>query len=1265
MKVRKKARRPWMLEELEPRTVPSASVLGYHNDNSETGQNLSETILTPNNVNTSTFGKLFSETLDGQVYAQPLVQSGVNIPSGPNRGVHNIVFIATEHDSLYAFDGDTGKKLWQDSFLTGIAGAIVTPVPVDDLQEGGPPDIAPEIGITGTPVIDGATNTLYVIARTKEVVDGVNHYVQRLHAVSTIDGSEKFGGPTTIADTSFDGTNYTLNSGPSVSGTGAGADDTGTIVFNALRQNQRAALTLAGGKVYAAWSGHYDANPYHGWVLGFDAATLQLKAVFNDTPNGSQGGIWESGAGLVADSSGYLYLVSGNGDFDTNLDDNGFPVNGNYGDSLIKLAVDPTSSADNPNVNGWGVKVVDYFTPHNQADLNAADLDLGSGGIAILPDAVGTTAHPHLLAFAGKEGTIYLVDRDNLGKYDDTTDNVVQSLVDVLPTGDGNGASFDTPAFYQNKLYYVAHQDVGRTFGIANGSAQVSTSPGSMSSDPFGLYGSTPSISADGSSNGIVWDLDRGANQLRAYDAQGFDKELYTSDQASGGRDTLGSVVKFSVPTVANGRVFVGTSNSLVIYGLFSSLVPAAPTNLTAAAESASEIDLAWVPGSNNEDGYKVLRSTDNVTFTQVATAPAGATTFADTGLAAKTTYYYRVVATNAVGDSAPSATASATTANVGVPAAPKNLTAISAGQTEIDLLWQRGSTDETGFKISRSTDNVNFAQVGTAAAGAITFVDTNGLAAGTKYYYRVVAFNATGDSPPSNVASATTQQAHQPPAAPTNLTATALSASTINLAWLRGSTNEDGFRILRSADNTNFTQVGTAGAGLTTFSDANGLAALTTYYYRVVAFNAYGDSPASPTASATTKGAIPQPPTSLTATAVTKTEVDLLWVPGSTNQDGFKVLRSTDNVTFTQVATAAAGATTLADTGVARGTTYCYRVVAFNAYGDSLPSPTASATTSGSQPPAAPTGVKGSGTEGHVILSWTPPTGATSYNVYRSTTAGGEGATPLATGWTSTSFTDTGVAKGVTYFYQVTAVGTGGQSARSAEAGVYVFTDNERLVHSLYVDFLGRDGSLAEMDWWASRLVVSGQAGVATAILQSTDATAHLVSGLYVTFLGRAPVGGEEGYWVNQITQGGATIEQVTAGIVASGEFANRANALVGSTDADKNFILGLYNLLLHRPATGVSGAEIASWKGVLTAQGRSGVAAGFLASTEFRTGVVLTLYDGGPGGTAYQPFVPDLLHRKAAPSPAELAFWSQSSLDLWHIALAFASTGEFFNNA
>ena len=510
--------------------VGQVNVLTYHNDNARTGQNLNETVLTPGNVNSNAFGKLFSYAVDGQLYAQPLYVANVGIS---NKGVHNVVIAATEHDSVYAFDADTNigsnaVPLWQVSFINPAAG--VTTVPSADVNSD---NVAPEIGITSTPVIDPVSGTVYVEAKTKEVSGGNTSYVHRLHALDLGSGAEKFGGPMLIQ--------------VSVPGTGDGNDGLGHVPFNGLRQMNRPGLLLLNGVVYVAYASHGDTVPYHGWVVGYDAHTLQLLSVFNTTPNGGLGGIWQAGDGPAADAGGNIYFLTGNGSFDTN--------SGGYGDSFVKLAL-----------QGTNLTVADYFTPFDQQNLNNSDLDLGSGGVLLLPDEVGSLAHPHLMVGAGKEGKIYLVDRDNLGQFNAASDNVVE----VLPqtTGGGNWG-FDTPAYFNQTLYYLGGQDVLKAFAFSNGS--LVTNPVSTGDTTFGWPGAVPAISANGTNNGIVWALQTdsapsGSAILHAYDASNLSPELYNSTQA-GSRDDAGGAVKFTVPTIANGKVYVGSSSRLSVYG--------------------------------------------------------------------------------------------------------------------------------------------------------------------------------------------------------------------------------------------------------------------------------------------------------------------------------------------------------------------------------------------------------------------------------------------------------------------------------------------------------------------------------------------------------------------------------------------------------------------------------------------------------------------------------------------------------------------------
>lgn len=738
--------------------LAQADVLTVHNDNARTGVNSQETILTPANVNAQQFGKLFSLPTDGYVYAQPLYESNVIIPG---KGPHNVVFIATENDSVYAYDADSNAgpnsvPLWKVN--------LGTPVPQSDVISG---DMVPVVGITGTPVIDPSTQTIYLVAKTKEN----GQYYQRLHALDVATGAEKFGGPVTIQ--------------ASVSGVGDGTDGKGNVPFNALREHQRSGLALSNGVVYISWASHGDNNPYHGWVIGYNAQTLQQVMAFNDTPNGQRAGIWQAGMAPAIDDSGNLFFATGNGVYDANM-----PGGYEYGDSMLKL--DPVQQ-----------KIVDYFTPFNQASLNAADDDLASGGVILLPDQPG--AHPHLLVGAGKEGRIYLVDRDKMGGYNTNMDNVVQTIPGDLAYG-----SYDTPAFFNNNVYYlgsgsqlkaftlgtttattenfdassgfigaavtlngsaalhgskirltdggaseagsvwatnpvnigqfstefqfqitnpnadgmafvlqanspyalgnpggdlgyggignsicikfdlydnsgegtnstglfvngqdpwtpatdltpsginlhsgdifdvtmtydgtqkvlsvsikddsdhtkVATQsyniDIAATIGntaafagftggtggktatqdvldwsytstIDNGPVTfygLSSQPTSAASTTFGFPGATPSISANGASNGIVWvtqntnpnPADHGSAYdcvLHAYSAADVSQELYNSSQAANSRDDVGQYVKFSIPTVAGGKVYVGSTSNVGVYGL---LAPTSATDVT------------------------------------------------------------------------------------------------------------------------------------------------------------------------------------------------------------------------------------------------------------------------------------------------------------------------------------------------------------------------------------------------------------------------------------------------------------------------------------------------------------------------------------------------------------------------------------------------------------------------------------------------------------------------------------------------------------
>jgi hypothetical protein len=497
-------------------------------DNARTGANLAETTLTPKNVNAAGFGKLFTLPVDGDIYAQPLYLPGVEIPG---KGKHNVVFIATEHDSVVAFDADgqPSTPLWQVSFV-GREG--VTTVPAMAVQC---PFIRPEIGITPTPVIDRATGTLYVLARTKEspgVLQGTR-FVQRLHALAITTGAEKFGGPVEIK--------------ASVKGRGAGGSG-GQIDFDPLRELPRASLLLANGQVYLTWASSCDVAPYHGWLIAYDARTLAQTAVFNTSPDDAESGIWQGDTGPAADKDGNVFLATGNGKFDV-PDSPGR----DYGDSVLKFTLGKN-----------GLQVLDFFTPFNQKELNANDLDIGSGGPLLLPDQPGS--HPHLLAVGGKGGYLYIIDRDHMGKYHAGDDS---HAVQVLPIASG---IYSAPAYWNQHVYIFAADDVLKDFAVQHG--QLSAQPVAQGTTRFIDPGATPTISANGSRNGIVWVLrSKGwrsrdtTAELYAYDAANVSKELYNSEQNSP-RDSAGLCLRFNIPTVANGKVYVAAKREVDVYGL-------------------------------------------------------------------------------------------------------------------------------------------------------------------------------------------------------------------------------------------------------------------------------------------------------------------------------------------------------------------------------------------------------------------------------------------------------------------------------------------------------------------------------------------------------------------------------------------------------------------------------------------------------------------------------------------------------------------------
>jgi hypothetical protein len=514
---------------------PGVDVTTYHYDNARDGLNTQETILTPANVNSAGFALIGQLGTDGKVDGAPLYLSAVTIAGV----VHNVLYVVSEHDSVYAFDADTGAQLWTVSVL----GANET---TSDDQGCG--QITPEIGITSTPVIDrayGSHGAIFVVAMSK---DSRGNYHQRLHALDLITGAELSGGPTEIQAT-YPGTGLYSNNG--------------VQAFLPGQYAERVSLLLLNGMIYMGWTSHCDQDPYTGWLMGYSESTLKQTAVLNLTPNSGgsdgfgagDGSIWMSGAGLAADASGNIYFLDANGGFDMTFDANGFPIHGDYGNAFMKVST----------ANGK-IAVADYFNPYNTVSESDADQDLGSGGVLLLPDLTDSNGQVHQLAVgAGKDGSIYVADRNNMGKFNSSHNNIYQQI----PGATANGV-WGMAAWFNGTIYYGGQNDVLKAFSVAN--AQLLPTPSSQSSVVFGYPGATPSVSANGTKDGIVWAVENGSGGrgiLHAYDAANLGHELYNSTQAANNRDYFADN-KFITPVVVNGKVFVGTPTGVVVLGLLS-----------------------------------------------------------------------------------------------------------------------------------------------------------------------------------------------------------------------------------------------------------------------------------------------------------------------------------------------------------------------------------------------------------------------------------------------------------------------------------------------------------------------------------------------------------------------------------------------------------------------------------------------------------------------------------------------------------------------
>ncbi len=571
------------------------NVTMQHNDIGRTGSNTNETILTPANVNKTTFGKLFSNTVDGYVYAQPLYVANVTLGAGTAQAgtTHNVFFVATQNDSVYAFDADSNgganaSPLWQASLVDAGhgAGAGETPMPNGNVMTN---DIVPQVGVTGTPVIDPTTNTMYVVAKSS--ISNTT-FIQRLHALDITTGKEKLGGPVLLT--------------AQVPGTGLGSTG-GVLKFDPLWENQRPALLLLNGIVYIGFAAHGDNGPWHGWLLAYNAATLQQTSVFCTSPNGQGSGIWQSGAGLAADVPdpvnhpfGRLFVTTGNGTYDATTP---YKSGMDFGDDVLRFDL----------TNGV-MTIQDAFTPFNQANLSGTDQDLGAGGPLLLGDQTG--AHPHELVQVGKSETIYLVDRDNMGGYNATTDNIVQEIPGQL-----EGGTWGEPAYWNGNVYFWARFDDLKSYSVTAGKLSSQWTGKGPVKNSFPTP--TPSVSSSGTTNGIVWALETdtfSANDpaiLYAFDATNVATQFYSSSQ-NATRDAGPQAVKFAIPTIANGKVYVGGVKQVSVYGLLAGVNTVATPAISPAGQSFTGSVTVTITDSTT--GSTIYYTTDGTTPTAAST---------------------------------------------------------------------------------------------------------------------------------------------------------------------------------------------------------------------------------------------------------------------------------------------------------------------------------------------------------------------------------------------------------------------------------------------------------------------------------------------------------------------------------------------------------------------------------------------------------------------------------------------------------------------
>ncbi len=987
-----------------------ADVLVQRGADSRIAANLSETTLSSSNVAAATFGKLYSFAVDGYVYAQPLYKSNVTIPG---KGTFNVVFVATEHGSVFAFDADSATPLWQASFINLAAG--ITPQPSADT---GTTDIVPEVSITSTPVIDATSGTLYVVAKTKENGSAV----YRLHALDITTGANKVS-PVVIQ--------------ASVAKTGGSG---GTLSFNANDQQQRPGLVVLNGVVYVAFGSSGDAFPWAGWILGYNSSTLAQVTILCTSTSGQGAGLWAAGEAPPIDANGNLYFSTGNGAFDGAHD---------WGNSYLKLAT------------AGGLSVADYFAPFNQSALNASDLDIATAGPILLPDSAGTTAHPHLMIASGKNGTIYVLDRDNLGHYDGSYTNAdnrivqwIANAVGVINTDPKQSPqpyvenNYTTPGFWQNHVYFCGINDHCKMFNLSNG--LLTTSPVSQSAATFAFGGAQPVVTAASASatSAIMWAVERDTNNnistLHAYDATDLTKELYNSNQAANKRDQGGAPVKFVIPTVSNGKVFFGAQSEIDTYGILASN----PTRLAAPTFSPtpraySTPQTVTLTAASGATIYYTLDGSLPTLSSNVYSGPITVnTTTTIQAIAVESGFFTSpvAVATYTIG----SVTPAFVQGNYADPQSPQASVSVtyskaqSAGNLNVVVVGWNDSTATVKSVTDISGNNYKLAigptvQSGTAsqaiyyasniasaaASGNTVTVTFNGSAAFPDI--RVLEYSGLDPSSPLDVSIA--NMGNGTSSSSGSITTTFANDLIFGANTIQSTTTGAGAgftsRMITTpdADIAEDEVVSATGSYAATAPQTSGL-----WIMQMVAFK-----------SGSVVAPVPSAPTTLTAAAVSSSEIDLTW--GASTESGGTITQyliercaGTGCTNFTQVATSTT--TSFNDTGLAASTTYIYRVRAVDNSGtQSSYSNTATAATVAANAPSAPTNLAlAPQGDSEIDLSWTAATAQVgSISQYLIESCSGLGCSNFVQIGTSTTttFNNTGLTPVTSYSYRVRAVDT------------------------------------------------------------------------------------------------------------------------------------------------------------------------------------------------------------------------------------------------